>query len=150
MYKLLETHRSDDVKGIISYTPDRVNYNQIPSIYKRYTNIEEGDYHVIIFDKSILESEYDIYYRLDDKSMWLTLDDYNDETKYKINIKDYNLIDVYDEDFSTLLDEFTGEEDYTSTIYDYFEEPTKELIDFYSSKGYDGFKNGEDIFIFNI
>jgi 8-oxo-dGTP pyrophosphatase MutT (NUDIX family) len=148
MYKLLETHRSDDVKGIISYTPDRVNYKQILSIYRRYANIEEGDYHVIIFDKTILESEYKIYYKLDKKTMWLTLNDFNDETKYKLNINDYNLIDVYSDKFSKLLDEFTGEED--SLNFEYYEEPTKELEDFYISKGYDGFKNADDdIYIFN-
>ena len=49
MYNILIEMRGSDIKGLYSYLPDRVNKKQIPSIYKRYNTITEGDYEIIIF-----------------------------------------------------------------------------------------------------
>ncbi|MDO9566619.1 MAG: hypothetical protein Q7J15_07765 [Candidatus Desulfaltia sp.] len=47
MYRELIDNAPANVKGIISYTPNRVNKTQIPSIYKRLGAFTEGDYEII-------------------------------------------------------------------------------------------------------
>lgn len=49
MYDILISMIGDDIKGLYSYLPDRVNKKQIPKIYKRYKTIIKGDYEIILF-----------------------------------------------------------------------------------------------------
>ena len=49
MYNILIEMRGKEIKGLYSYLPDRVNKTQIPSIYKHYKTIIEGDYEIILF-----------------------------------------------------------------------------------------------------
>lgn len=50
MYDILIDMKGDDIKGLYSYLPDRVNKNQIPKIYKKYKSFIENDYEIIKFD----------------------------------------------------------------------------------------------------
>lgn len=47
MYQVLIKYLKKDISGLVSYLPDRANKKQIPAIYKRFKNWEEGDYHFI-------------------------------------------------------------------------------------------------------
>ena len=49
MYDVLIEMRGDNIKGLYSYLPDRVNKREIPNIYKRYKPKTEGDYEIIRF-----------------------------------------------------------------------------------------------------
>jgi len=49
MYDILIEMRGDNIKGLYSYLPDRVNKTQIPSIYKHYKTIIDNDNEIIIF-----------------------------------------------------------------------------------------------------
>lgn len=102
---------------------------------------------------------YDIVYRgqpddVDDispkKSIWVTYDydfanEYGNVKKYKLS-KNLNILDTdYYSEWESLVDEFDEDGDYDEYKY----EPTDEFISFLSSKGYDGFMNGDNILIFN-
>ena len=50
MYDILIDMRGDDIKGLYSYLPDRVNKNEIPKIYKKYKSFIENDYEIIKFE----------------------------------------------------------------------------------------------------
>ena len=47
MYRELIANAPANVKGIISYVPNRVNKTQVPSIYKRLGAFTDGDYDII-------------------------------------------------------------------------------------------------------
>ena len=49
MYDVLIEMRGDNIKGLYSYLPDRVNKREIPNIYKHYKPKTEGDYQIIKF-----------------------------------------------------------------------------------------------------
>jgi hypothetical protein len=49
MYDILINMRGDDIKGLYSYLPDRVNKKQIPKIYGKYNSTIEDDYQIIRF-----------------------------------------------------------------------------------------------------
>jgi hypothetical protein len=49
MYNILIEMRGNNIKGLYSYLPDRVNKTQIPSIYKHYKTIIENDFQIILF-----------------------------------------------------------------------------------------------------
>jgi ribosomal protein S18 acetylase RimI-like enzyme len=51
MYRELIKHAPDDIDGIISYTPNRVNKKQVPAIYKRLGAFTDGDYEIIPIKK---------------------------------------------------------------------------------------------------
>lgn len=51
MYKILQDYSKDSIKGIVSYLPDRINKKEIPKIYRKFKQVEDGDWHVILFDK---------------------------------------------------------------------------------------------------
>ena len=83
-------------------------------------------------------------------SIWVTYD-YDFANEYG-NVKEYRLpknlnilnTDYYGE-WESLVDEFGGYGDYDEYKY----EPTNEFISFLTSKGYDGFMNGDNILIFD-
>jgi hypothetical protein len=84
------------------------------------------------------------------QSIWVTYDynfasQYGEIKKYKLP-KKLNILDVdYYGEWESLVDEFDENGDYD----DYKYEPSNEFISFLSSKGYDGFENGDNILIFN-
>ena len=49
LYQTLFDFCDKQYKGLMSYLPDRVNKNQVPSIYKKFKTKTQGDYHVILF-----------------------------------------------------------------------------------------------------
>jgi hypothetical protein len=83
-------------------------------------------------------------------SIWVTYDYdfakvYGNVKKYKLP-KNLNILDTYYyTEWESLIDDFDENGDYDEYKY----EPTDELISFLSSKGYDGFMNGDNILIFN-
>ena len=84
------------------------------------------------------------------KSIWVTYD-YDFANEYG-NVKEYKLpknLDILDTEYysewESLVDEFDDNGDYDEYKY----EPTDEFILFLSSKGYDGFMNGDNILIFD-
>jgi len=102
---------------------------------------------------------YDIVYRgqpidVNDisprNSIWVTYDydfanEYGNVKEYKLP-KNLNILDTYYyTEWESLIDDFDENGDYDEYKY----EPTDELISFLSSKGYDGFMNGDNILIFN-
>jgi len=50
LYKALFDFSADDVKGIYSYLPNRVNKKQVPKIYNKLGAITDGDYQFIDFN----------------------------------------------------------------------------------------------------
>lgn len=50
MYRVAMKYAKEGIKGIKSYTPDRINKKQVPSIYKRLGGTQEGDYQTIPID----------------------------------------------------------------------------------------------------
>jgi GNAT superfamily N-acetyltransferase len=50
MYKALFDFSSNDIKGILSYLPNRSNKKQIPRIYSKLGAITKGDYQYIDFN----------------------------------------------------------------------------------------------------
>jgi hypothetical protein len=83
-------------------------------------------------------------------SIWVTYDydfanEYGNVKEYKLP-KNLNILDTdYYSEWESLVDEFDEYGDYDEYKY----EPTDEFILFLSSKGYDGFMNGDNILIFN-
>ncbi|HAT76301.1 MAG TPA: hypothetical protein DCS19_05530, partial [Flavobacterium sp.] len=52
LYKVLEDFAADDVKGIYSYLPNRVNKREVPTIYKRMNaKVVDGDHQFVNFKK---------------------------------------------------------------------------------------------------
>ncbi len=49
MYNILIEMRGNDIKGLYSYLPDRVNKAQIPSIYGHYKTVIDNDNQIILF-----------------------------------------------------------------------------------------------------
>lgn len=49
MYDILIEMRGENIKGLYSYLPNRVNKTQIPSIYKHYKTIVDNDNEIILF-----------------------------------------------------------------------------------------------------
>ena len=102
---------------------------------------------------------YDIVYRgqppnvkgmSQKSSIWVTYDydfatEYGNVKKYKLP-KNLNILDTgnYGE-WENLVDEFSDYGDYEEYKY----EPNDEFISFLKSKNYDGFKNGNNILIFD-
>ena len=102
---------------------------------------------------------YDIVYRgqpidVNDisprNSIWVTYD-YDFANEYG-NVKEYKLpknLNILDTEYyiywESLVDEFGENGDYDEYKY----EPTDDFILFLSSKGYNGFMNGDNILIFN-
>ena len=84
------------------------------------------------------------------KSIWVTYDydfanEYGNVKEYKLP-KNLNILDTeYYSEWESLVDEFDDNTDYDEYKY----EPTDEFILFLSSKGYDGFMNGDNILIFD-
>lgn len=84
------------------------------------------------------------------KSIWVTYDydfanEYGNVKEYKLP-KNLNILDVeYYSEWESLVDEFDDYGDYEEYKY----EPTDEFILFLTSKGYDGFMNGDNILIFD-
>lgn len=84
------------------------------------------------------------------KSIWVTYDydfanEYGNVKEYKLP-KNLNILDTeYYSEWESLVDEFDDYSDYDEYKY----EPTDEFILFLSSKGYDGFMNGDNILIFD-
>jgi GNAT superfamily N-acetyltransferase len=52
MYRELLKWSDDNVKGIFSYLPNRVNNKQIPSIYRHFNSINKPDYQIIVKSKN--------------------------------------------------------------------------------------------------
>jgi GNAT superfamily N-acetyltransferase len=52
MYIELLKWSDDNVKGIFSYLPNRVNNKQIPSIYRHFNSINKPDYQIIVKSKN--------------------------------------------------------------------------------------------------
>jgi hypothetical protein len=83
-------------------------------------------------------------------SIWVTYDydfanEYGNVKEYKLP-KNLNILDTdYYSEWESLVDEFDENGDYDEYKY----EPTDEFVLFLSSKGYDGFMNGDNILIFN-
>jgi len=50
LYKTLFDFSGDDIKGIYSYLPNRINKKQVPKIYNKFGGIIDGDYHFIDFN----------------------------------------------------------------------------------------------------
>jgi len=50
MYKALFDFSGNDIKGIFSYLPNRVNKKQVPKIYNKLGAITDGDYQFIEFN----------------------------------------------------------------------------------------------------
>lgn len=114
-------------------------------------------YYIMNEDGNI--KDYDIVYRgkplsvdnsLSKDSIWVTYDydfakEYGYVKEYKLP-KTLNILDTdYYDEWESLVDEFGGDADYDEYKY----EPSYEFIKFLTSKGYDGFMNGENILIFN-
>ena len=84
------------------------------------------------------------------KSIWVTYDydfanEYGNVKEYKLP-KNLNILDTeYYSEWESLVDEFDDNTDYDEYKY----QPTDEFILFLSSKGYDGFMNGDNILIFD-
>ncbi len=84
------------------------------------------------------------------KLIWVTYDydfanEYGNVKEYKLP-KNLNILDTeYYNEWESLVDEFDDNGDYDEYKY----EPTDEFIVFLSSKGYDGFMNGDNILIFD-
>ena len=84
------------------------------------------------------------------KSIWVTYDydfanEYGNVKEYKLP-KNLNILDTeYYSEWESLVDEFDDNSDYDEYKY----QPTDEFILFLSSKGYDGFMNGDNILIFD-
>lgn len=84
------------------------------------------------------------------KSIWVTYDydfanEYGNVKEYKLP-KNLNILDTeYYSEWESLVDEFDDNGDYDEYKY----QPTDEFILFLSSKGYDGFMNGDNILIFD-
>ncbi len=49
MYDILIEMRGENIKGLYSYLPNRVNKTHIPSIYKHYKTIVDNDNEIILF-----------------------------------------------------------------------------------------------------
>jgi hypothetical protein len=49
MYDILIKMSGENIRGLYSYLPDRVNKTQIPSIYKHYKTIIDNDNEIILF-----------------------------------------------------------------------------------------------------
>jgi ribosomal protein S18 acetylase RimI-like enzyme len=49
MYRALFDFSLDDVMGVYSYLPNRVNKKQIPSLYRKFGGVVDGDYEFIDF-----------------------------------------------------------------------------------------------------
>ncbi len=48
LYEIALKYLNNNVKGIVSYLPDRVNKNQVPAIYRKFDNeIIDNTYHII-------------------------------------------------------------------------------------------------------
>ena len=83
-------------------------------------------------------------------SIWVTYDydfanEYGNVKEYKLP-KNLNILNTdYYSEWESLVDEFDEGVDYDEYKY----EPTDEFISFLSSKGYDGFMNGDNILIFD-
>ncbi len=83
-------------------------------------------------------------------SIWVTYDiehaeEYGTVKEYKLP-KSLNILDTeYYDEWESLIDEFDEDGDYEEYKY----EPTDEFVTFLSSKGYDGFVNGDNILIFD-
>lgn len=159
LYKILQEHRGD-IKGLISHLPDRVNKKQIPSIYKNFKTITEGDSHVIIYDNSIITNEnkhtkkdkekfyYKCYYLNSSKKhkgVWITS---KQKSLFGKNATIYqtpntlNIIDKYKgSKFTKIIDEF-GDKNIANELNDLF-------INFLISKGYDGIKSFDELLIFD-
>jgi ribosomal protein S18 acetylase RimI-like enzyme len=50
MYDILIDMRGDDIKGLYSYLPNRINKKEIPKIYRKYKSFIENDYEIIKFE----------------------------------------------------------------------------------------------------
>jgi len=84
-------------------------------------------------------------------SIWVTYDydfakEYGNVKEYKLP-KNLNILDtIYNySEWESIIDEFDSNAEYDEYKY----EPTDEFIYFLSSKGYDGFANGDNILIFD-
>lgn len=113
--------------------------------------------------KSILEeiiNNFDIVYRGQTAEsienspnlyIWVTYDEsfakeYGVVKSYKMP-KSLNILDTnYYYEWEKLVDEFTNE---TGDYEEYKYEPTEEFIKYLTTKGYDGFENGNNILLFN-
>lgn len=49
MYQALIDFSSENIKGIYSYLPNRINKKQIPKMYKKFKSVIDGDYEYIEF-----------------------------------------------------------------------------------------------------
>jgi DNA polymerase III sliding clamp (beta) subunit (PCNA family)/ribosomal protein S18 acetylase RimI-like enzyme len=105
LYDALQKHSSKDIKGIISYLPDRSNKSQIPRIYDRYKNRVIDDYHYIYFsDGGSVEvedlhlwgkTERELFLRYDEIKKADTISDYEASLLVAIDNELFNDIEEY-------------------------------------------------------